>query len=189
MLLDSRIKTLARARRVAALVGLLILAGLVVYLVQRGPDLHALAGFGYPGVAILMFLSSSTVLFPAPGFAAILAAGTVWDPLLVGIAAGLGAGTGEISGYLLGVGGNAVLDLKEGKRWKRAHQWLEKHGLLAILVLASVPNPLFDAIGLVAGSLSYPLRNFWIAAVVGNCVKYVALAYLSNGAAARWPMH
>ncbi len=133
-----------------------------------------------------MFLSSGSILLPAPGFAAVLAAGTLWNPLLVGIAGGLGAATGELSGYLLGVGGGAVLDLKEGKRWQRAHRWLQRYGFWAILVVAMVPNPLFDVLGLVAGSLSYPARRFWLACAVGNCVKYVALAYLAGSATAWW---
>lgn len=189
MLLDDRAGALKKARKLAAFGGILLLIGMVIYLIQQGPDIRSLAKFGYPGVAILMFLSSSTVLFPAPGFAAVLAAGSVWNPVLVGIAAGLGAGSGEISGYLLGIGGNAILDLKEGKRWRRAHGWLEKHGLLAILILAVIPNPFFDAIGLIAGSLAYPLRGFWIAAVLGNSVKYVVLASLSSNAIAWWMVH
>lgn len=189
MLLDDRVRVLKKARKLAAFGGVLILIVLVICLLQRGTDLRSLAGLGYPGVAILMFVSSSTVLFPAPGFAAVLAAGSVWNPMLVGIAAGIGAGTGEISGYLLGVGGNAALDLREGKRWQRAHRWLEKHGLLAILILATIPNPFFDAIGLIAGTLSYPLRSFLVAAVLGNSIKYVVLAYLSSNAVAWWLLH
>ena len=186
MLLGDRARLLVTVRKAGIVLGLLIVLGLVICIVQRGSDLVALAALGYPGVTILMFLSASTVLFPAPGFAAVLAAGVLWNPLLVGIAAGVGAGSGEISGYLLGAGGSVVLDLKDGKRWRRAHRWLERHGFLAILVLAAIPNPVFDVLGLVAGSLSYPLRSFWLAAILGNTIKYVALAYLSSSAAAWW---
>ncbi|MGI5835512.1 MAG: DedA family protein [Chloroflexota bacterium] len=189
MLIDNRAEAMKKARKLAVLLGVLLLITLAIYVAQRSPDIRNLARFGYPGVAILMFLSSGTVLLPAPGFAAVLAAGTIWNPVLVGIAAGIGAGTGEISGYLLGIGGNTVLDLKEGKRWRRAHGWLEKHGLLAILILAAIPNPFFDAIGLVAGSLAYPIRSFWIAAVLGNSIKYVLLAWLSGSAVAWWAVH
>ncbi len=188
MVIGDRIKRLAGMRRLAAVVGVLLVVGLVIGLVQRGGDIASLAGLGYPGVAILMFLSSSTILFPAPGIAAVLAAGALWDPLLVGIAAGLGAGTGELTGYLVGAGGGAMLDLSRRERWQMAHGWLERHGLVAIVALAAVPNPLFDAVGLVAGSLSYPVRGFWLACVVGNSAKYVAMAYLASSASYRWFM-
>lgn len=179
---------LRKGRKVLAVAVLLLIVAAIFYVFAHGADLVALAGFGYPGVAILMFLSSSTIVLPAPGFAAVLLAGTVWNPLLVGIAAGVGAATGELSGYILGAGGTAVLDLKEGKNWRRVHQWLEKHGFAAILVLALIPNPLFDVLGMVAGSASYPVRKFWITCAAGNAVKYSAMAYLSSAAAGWWWM-
>lgn len=169
-----------------AIVGLLLLSGLVGSFFLLRPDPASLAAFGYPGVAVLMFLSSSSVLLPAPGFAAVLAAGTVWNPLLVGLAGGLGAATGELMGYLLGVSGGAVLGLKEGRRWQRAHRWLTRYGFWAIVAVASVPNPVFDVLGLVAGSLSYPVPRFWLACLIGNTIKYVTLAYLADSATAWW---
>ncbi|HEX9015634.1 MAG TPA: VTT domain-containing protein [Chloroflexota bacterium] len=177
---------LNRGKKALAVGVLLLLAGAIYYVFEHGADLASLAGFGYPGVAILMFLSSSTIVLPAPGFAAVLAAGAVWNPLLVGICAGVGAATGELSGYLLGAGGTAVLDLREGKNWKRVHAWLERHGFAAILVLALIPNPLFDILGMVAGSAAYPVRRFWATCAVGNSVKYSAMAYLASTAASWW---
>ncbi len=179
---------LNRSRKALAVVGALLIVAAIVYVFLHGADLVSLAGFGYPGVAILMFLSSSTIVLPAPGFAAVLLAGTVWNPLLVGIAAGVGAATGELSGYLLGAGGTAVLDLREGKNWKRVHAWLERHGMVAILVLALIPNPLFDVLGMVAGTAAYPIRKFWITCAVGNSLKYGSIAYLSSTAVSRWWM-
>ena len=181
-----RSRLLVKLRSAAIVVGLLLLVALLICIVQRGPDPASLAALGYPGIAILMFLSSSTILFPAPGFAAVLAAGAVWNPLLVGLAAGVGAATGELSGYLLGVGGGVVLDLKEGKKWRRAHHWLERYGIWALLVLAAVPNPLFDVAGIVAGSLSFPVWRFWIACALGNSLKYAVLAHLASRATAWW---
>lgn len=177
---------LNRGKKVLAAGAVLLLVGAVYYVVEHGADLASLAGFGYPGVAILMFLSSSTIVLPAPGFAAVLAAGAVWNPLLVGICAGLGAATGELSGYILGAGGTAVLDLQEGKNWKRVHAWLDRHGLAAILFLALIPNPLFDVLGMVAGSASYPVKRFWATCAIGNAMKYSAMAYLSSTAASWW---
>lgn len=168
--------------------GALLIVTAIFYVFLHGSDLVALAGFGYPGVGILMFLSSSTIVLPAPGFAAVLLAGTVWNPLLVGLSAGIGAATGELSGYALGAGGSAVLDLQEGKNWKRVHRWLEKHGFVAILVMALIPNPLFDVLGMVAGTTAYPLKKFWVTCAVGNSIKYAAMALLSSTAATWWWM-
>ncbi len=184
--MQDQLALLAKGRKILAVAGVLLIVGAILFVFLHGADLAALAGFGYPGVAILMFLSSSTIVLPAPGFAAVLLAGAVWNPILVGIAAGLGAATGELTGYALGAGGTVVLDLKEGKNWRRVHGWLEKHGLVAILVLALIPNPLFDVLGMVAGAAAFPLRRFWVTCAAGNSIKYSAIAYLSSAAAGWW---
>lgn len=180
------VKRLSSLRRAAVVLGALIILGLLGYMVYARPDPASLAALGYPGVALLMFFSSGSIVLPAPGFAAVLAAGAIWNPVLVGIAAGLGSATGELSGYLLGIGGGAMLHLKEGKRWNQASRWLKRYGFWAILVVASIPSPFFDIIGLVAGSLAYPIRRFWIACLLGNSLKYTMLAFLGSSATAWW---
>jgi uncharacterized membrane protein YdjX (TVP38/TMEM64 family) len=181
-----RVRLAATLRKLAIVGGILLLASALGYAAIVRPDVSSLAAFGYPGVTILMFFSSGSILFPAPGFAAVLAAGTVWNPVLVGLFAGLGAATGELAGYLVGHGGKRILSLNEGARWRRARGWLERHGFLAILAFALVPNPFFDVIGVLAGSLAYPVRRFWLACLIGNCVKYVAMAVLGGSAITWW---
>ncbi len=39
-----------------------------------------------------------------------------------------------------------------------------------------------DALGLLAGSMGYPARRFWLACAIGNTVKYVGMAYLADAA-------
>lgn len=185
-MVSDRDRLLVNLRWGALVIGAVLIVGLAITFIRGGMDPAELAALGYPGVTLLMFISSGSIFLPAPGFAAVLAAGTVWNPLLVGICAGVGAATGELSGYLLGVGGGAVLDLKEGKGWSRAHRWLRRYGFWAILVVASIPNPVFDVLGVVAGSLGYPAKRFWVACLIGNTVKYVALAYLSSSVVGWW---
>jgi len=180
MLSADRARLLCTARRAAVVVGLILLLAIVVWSVVWGPDPASLAALGYPGIAIAMFICSSTVFLPAPGFVAVLWAGTVWDPLWVGIAAGIGAATGELTGYFLGLGGNILLDFKQSKHWETAHRLFKRYGLWAIIVLAMIPNPIFDAVGVVAGSLSYSIRRFWIACAVGKIGKFLAMAYLAD---------
>jgi len=108
---------------------------------------------------------------------------------LVGIAGGIGAGVGEITGYMVGAGGGELLDkVRCTNAWVCAHQWITKHGFLTLFLVAATPNPFFDAAGIVAGSLSYPLGKFWLATTLGKCVKYTALALLSGGAWSWWAM-
>ncbi len=187
--MPSRVMLLQKARPMVIIAGVVLLGAAAVFAVAKGPDLASLAAFGYPGIAILMFLASTTIVLPAPGFAAVFAAGTVWNPLLVGVFAGVGAATGELTGYVLGMGGGAVLHTRDGTHWKRMRGWLEKYGVVAILLIAFIPNPFFDVMGVVAGSLGYSMRKFWISCAIGKTFKYAAIAYLSNSAAAWWVWH
>ena len=60
---------------------------------------------------------------------------------------------------------------------------MRRWGCLTILTLATIPNPFFDAVGILAGSLGYSPRRLWIACMIGNTVKYTALALLGGTAA------
>jgi membrane protein YqaA with SNARE-associated domain len=101
--------------------------------------------------------------------------------------AGLGNATGELVGYAAGrIGAVALAGRKAPRWWLVAKGWLGRYGFFAILAMALVPNPLFDVIGLLAGSMRYPMRRFWLACLVGNSAKYLALAYL--GGVVPWPL-
>ena len=58
--------------------------------------------------------------------------------------------------------------------WMRAHQNL---AYLAIVVLAFIPNPLFDLAGMASGALKLPLWKFFIACAIGKILKMFMFAY------------
>lgn len=156
-------------------------AGVVAW--RAGAQLEQLAALGYPGIFLLMMLSGGSMVFPVPGLAGVLAAGALWNPLLAGLAAGLGNATGELTGYVTGRVGAAVVGHREPPRWWPVlRSWLERYGFLAVVAFATVPNPVFDALGLLAGSTGYPVKRFWLACVIGNSLKYTAMAYLGDAA-------
>jgi membrane protein YqaA with SNARE-associated domain len=162
---------------------ILIVVG--VYLVMQGADLRALLALGYPGVTIVMFFSSATVLLPAPGFATVVAASGLGqlNPWALGLFAALGSSIGELTGYLVGLGGRQALHQSGGRWTRRCEYFMRRWGFLTILVMASFPNPFFDAVGILAGSLGYPARRLWLACMIGNGLKYTALALLGDTAA------
>lgn len=183
-----RVQLAATLRKLAIVGGIVLFVAFLAYAIIVRPDASTLQSFGYPGVTILMFFSSGSILFPAPGFAAVLAAAPTLNlnPLLVGLFAGIGAATGELAGYLVGSGGNRILALSENKRWMRARRWLQRHGFLAILGFALIPNPFFDVIGVLAGSLSYSVQRFWLACAIGNSAKYATISVLGSSAVSWW---
>ena len=164
---------------------LVVLLGLLVLVITR-PSLEGLSSYGYPGIYLIMTLSSATVFLPAPGWAVVLATSTFWNPMAVGIAAGLGAATGELTGFVLGYGSGALLQGRRLELFERVQVWLRKNGFITLLCMAAVPNPLFDVAGVAAGSFGYPVWKFLIAVGIGNLAKYLVISHLGGAAASYW---
>lgn len=173
------------AAGVVALVALVALAAVGLYAWRNGVRPEELAALGYPGVFLAMLVSGAVTFLPGPGLATVLAAGALWNPILVGLVAGLGNATGELAGYAAGRAGTAVLPGYQNSPWMAAlKRGLARYGFFAVLALALVPNPVFDAVGLVAGSLGFPIQRFWLACALGNSAKYLGIAHL--GEVAGW---
>jgi len=146
----------------------------VILLINRD-QIQKLQGYGYPGIFLFSILANATILIPVPGVVFTSAMGAIFNPLLVSIAAGAGAALGELSGYLAGFSGQAVVEGSE--RYERVVRWMEKYGDVTILVLAFIPNPLFDLAGVVAGILKMPVWKFLIFSVIGKILKMMMFAY------------
>ena len=171
-----------RARPTLALLALVAIVAVGLLAWRMGARLEELSAFGYPGVFLLMVLSGSSY-FPVPGPPAVVVAGAVWHPLLVGLAAGLGNASGEMTSYVLGGAASGTLQSYRNLRFVALLEgWLSRHGFLAVLALATIPNPTFHALTLLAGSLRYPPRRYWLACAIGNTLKYTAMAYLGHTA-------
>jgi len=131
--------------------------------------------YGYLGVFLVALLANATVFIPAPGLALILAMGAVFNPFLVGISAGTGGAIGELSGYLAGFSGQAIVERSDV--YTRIKPWVEKYGGWAILVLSAIPNPLFDVAGVAAGIVKMPMRTFLFSVWIGQLIKMTLFAY------------
>ncbi|HZW02617.1 MAG TPA: VTT domain-containing protein, partial [Anaerolineaceae bacterium] len=128
----------------------------------------------YPGIFLISLLTNASLFLPLPGVLITSAMGAVFNPLGVALAAGSGAALGELSGYLAGFSGQAVI---ENQAWyDRLVYWMKKYGDIIVLLLAFFPNPLFDMTGLVAGSLKMPLIRFIIWTWVGKFFKMLVFA-------------
>ena len=162
--------------RVLAVLFIIVLSVLVVL---WGDRLAGLGAYGYPGLFLLNLLASATLILPAPGLALALAAGATLNPYLVGLAVGSGSTLGELTGYMAGYGGSAVV--KDRERFRRVQEWMGRRGFLTIFVLSAIPNPLFDLAGISAGMLHYPIWKFLLPCWLGKTVKALAIAYLGSG--------
>ena len=133
------------------------------------------SGYGYPGIFLIALLSNATVILPAPGLAIVFAMGSVFHPLGVALAAGTGGAFGEISGYLAGFGGQAVVE--KTAIYTRVQPWVQKWGAWTVLAMAAVPNPFFDLAGIAAGTLKMPIWKFLVYCWIGQMIKMLIFAF------------
>jgi len=159
---------------IRVVVMLAVIALTIVLLIYRD-QIQVLQAYGYPGIFLFSILANATVLVPIPGVIFTSAMGAVFNPFWVAIAAGAGAALGELSGYLAGFSGQAVVE--NAKRYDQVVHWMEKYGDITILVLAFIPNPLFDLAGMTAGILKMPVWKFLIYCVIGKILKMMMFAY------------
>jgi membrane protein YqaA with SNARE-associated domain len=167
-----------RTKAIVQIVFGIIIAAIVLLFSDRIAELSA---YGYIGVFLISLLSSATILIPAPGWAVVIALSKTLDPYILGIAAGVGSGLGEMVSYEVGNGARRLIDKNDNNI-----KAIEKYGAVAIFFLAFIPNPLFDVAGLAAGALKMPMWKFLLATVSGRILRFFLLAYLGSWALAQF---
>lgn len=165
-------------RRGILIVSLLGLIAIPIVLVTIGFDLESIARYGYIGVFLATFISSTTVIFPTPGVAVVLFAAALFNPGWVALAATLGGGLGEFTSYLVGYGGILVIEPKYAQRYKRAEGWMRRYGSVTIFLFALFPFLIFDLVGIVAGTLRFPFWKFMLFTLAGRLPRSFIEAYL-----------
>ncbi len=161
--------------RIFALLGV---AAFIVLLFIFRDQLQKLQQYGYVGIFLISIAANATIIIPLPGVAITTAMGAIFNPLGVAVAAGLGASLGELSGYLAGFSGQGIVE--KTAFYERLTGWMQAHprlNMLAILVLAFIPNPLFDIAGFAAGTLKIPLWQFLVPCAIGKILKMMMFAY------------
>ena len=153
---------------------LFAVVGTTIYILSIRARVGEFAAYGYPGIFLIALLANATVLLPAPGVAVIYAMGAIFNPLGVALAAGTGAAIGELTGYLAGFSGQAVIDRADV--FERIHPWVEKYGGWAILFFSAIPNPFFDIAGIAAGMAKMPLGTFLLFTWIGQMIKMLIFA-------------
>ena len=166
-----RSRTAIRLQRLGALIVVILITLLILLLRDR---LVQYERYGYLGVFLTTLAGSATVILPVPGLAVVYLAGSIWNPLLVGLAAGLGDAMGEATGYLAGYAGQGLVE--DSKLYLRFERWMSRHGFLTVLILSAVPNPFFDMAGIAAGASGFSAKRFFLATWIGKTIKDVAFA-------------
>ena len=162
-------------KQILAIAFSLIITALVLVFSR---ELAELAHYGYLGVFVVSVLGNATIILPVPSLAVVFAGGSVLSPPIVGLVAGLGEPLGELTGFLAGYGGSAIID--DNVHFEQIQRWMVGRGFLTLFVLSAIPNPLFDLAGIAAGMLHYPVGKFLLACWLGKTTKALAIAYLGS---------
>ena len=165
-------KTRTTILRVLAVLAVI---GISAYVFTIRERVDEFAAYGYPGIFLVALLSNATVFLPAPGIAVVFAMGSVFNPIGVALAAGAGGALGELSGYLAGFGGGAVVE--NTAAYARVQPWVQKWGGWAVLVMAAIPNPFFDLAGVAAGASKMSVWKFLIFCWIGQMIKMSIFAF------------
>ncbi len=135
--------------------------------------------WGYLGAAVISFLSSATVILPAPGLAVVFSMGGVLNPVLLGILAGIGSGLGEMSGYIAGASGRTLISTERTNPF--LHQFTTRYTVVALFVFAILPLPIFDFAGIVAGAMRVRVPVFLGTVISGKIIKHIVIALMGAG--------
>ncbi|MFQ6015758.1 MAG: YqaA family protein [Anaerolineae bacterium] len=160
---------------VPRLLALLMAVLITVLILLFRHQLEHFTVYGLLGVFVITLLGNATIIFPVPGLMAAFVGGGIFDPLAVGLVAGVGQTLGELTGYLAGYGGQAVIENR--RLYDRLVKWMKRNGDITIFVLAVIPNPVFDLGGMAAGALGFPLWRFLLSCLLGKTVKSLVIAY------------
>ena len=166
-----------RRTTILRIISLLAVVAISVFIFSIRHQTRMLLALGYPGIFVISILANATVLLPAPGVAMVFTMGAspLFNPFWIGIIAGVGSAIGELSSYMAGFSGQAVIE--NSAIYNKVHPYISKYGAATIFVLAAVPNPFFDLGGIAAGALKMPVRIFLTWCTLGKIIKMLAFAY------------
>lgn len=153
-----------------------LISGLIIYFRN---DLNKLQGYGILGIFLISVLGNATVVIPAPVILSAFVGGSVYNPILVGLVVALGATIGELTGFMAGLGGRVAIT--DHRHFKKVEHWMGRSGFLTLLILAAIPNPLFDLAGIFAGATNYSVKRFIVATFIGKSLKFLTVALLGSG--------
>ena len=126
---------------------------------------------GYASIWLLSFIAAALIFLPVSALAAVCVAVAVdLNPFVVAVVAASAESIGELTGYLAGMGGKAIFD--RNRFYLRFKNLFSRYAAFTLLFGSAIPNPLFDVMGVAAGSILYPVRKFLLLVFIGKTLKF-----------------
>lgn len=142
-------------------------------------ELRQLTSFGLVGLFLINFFASATVFLPAPGILSVAIGAQIYEPLSVAVISALGSSAGEAVSFVFGHSSKRIFNHKKKAFFGYVSKFtFKKHGTLLIFLLALIPNPVIDGLGILAGAFGYPLKKYTILVFLGRLVRNLILVYI-----------
>ncbi len=141
-------------------------------------DSLSIENAGYGGVWIVSLIAAGSIVLPIPGPAVVCFATTPelgMTPMMIGLVSASAEALGEMTGYLAGLSGRSLLE--RNRFYPKVRRLVMRRGGVILFFGAVVPNPLFDVIGIAAGSIGYPVKRFIAVVFVAKLIKSTSIAY------------
>ncbi len=167
------------------LLGMLAVSVAIAFLLFQFRDIFSISLQSYGWLAYLVvfivsLISSCTIFVPTPGAAIMLAAAIIWNPILVGFAAGTGDAIGEMTSYWVGYAGERIVVDEKLPAYQKAVGWMQRYGVWAVFGVALVPIVPFDLMGLAAGALKIKWWKFILATWCGKVPRAIILCSIGH---------
>jgi len=145
-----------------------------------------IAQYGLLGVFISTMLMNASILLWLPADLIVFSAGALsnhtlfFNPLTIGIVAGIGSAIGELTAWAVGwETEDIVLKKRHGKTYHMVKNFFNHYGFAGIVFFALTPLPL-DVMGLFAGAVHYSPVKYFSATLIGKIPRCLILTYAGN---------
>ena len=92
------------------------------------------------------------------------------NPFLAAAIAASAEAIGEMTGYLAGMGGSSLFE--RNRFYLRFKRVFTRYSSLCLFVGGLIPNPVFDVLGIAAGSIRYSIKRFLVILFISKTLKF-----------------
>ena len=144
--------------------------------------------FGYFGVFLLGLIGAASFFIPVPTTVGLLGVAVlrIFDPFLLALAFGLGAGLGQLTSYAVGYAGRTIVDKKHERRLNAMMKIFDRYRMpVVVFVFAATPLPdsiLFIPLGLVR----YPIWKVFASSTAGKILMSLVITHFGWMIGADW---
>jgi len=159
-------------------------------------EIGELEKWGMVGIFVIAFIAGSSIPTPISYLLIIFAMANqptygLWQPVLVGLSGGIGAGAGGTLVFLVGKGGRRLFpefkDLSTDERaqntitnkfMSKFNQLAHKQGSIVVFMMSALLNPAFAPMAIAMGATRFKAIKFFIMCTFGNLLKALVIAYI-----------